>query len=378
LLEKLEEYAWMRAIGDDQDIVAHWGTDARKGKKAGETMPKRFHQRTKEDQEHQVDLRFAATLEALVKLSKFDGMYDHDDFDVIGDGKSRPGKIGVGGAFWKGRVSQITTNEIAKNVVVTEEHDEVASHAFTSSASGGWLLDTQDMREMDPALSVLAALVTTVNPYDEDDKIYPQFTPAFQELIKDGYDMVDHSPKTPWPAGERHEYEQKREGLPPIRYRSAMRKPAVFDTLGMGESNEIKSLRTHFDTVASSSPERRKHLSDFASSAGFESTDRDSTDTQTQTAQTTALPESGPSNNGLSNASNKPRRVSFADQSQTADAGTTSDGGPQRKEDRDKQLREEFEKFRRRQASQTATSCAQEAGISQTGMAQTGSLASYG
>jgi hypothetical protein len=342
-------------------------------------MPLRFHQRTEEDQKHQVDLRFAATLKALIKMErKYKlGMYDHDNFDVI-DGKSVPNKFGLGSVYWNSKVSQRITNEIAEKVVMTGRHDTVASHAFTSSASGGYLLETQDMKEMDSAVSVLASLVTIVNPYDKDDKIYSQFTPSFQNLIKTGYDMIDHSPKTPWPAGEQHYYEQKREGLPSIFYKSAMRKPAVFDTVGMGESNELKSIRTHFESVGSSSPERRKQLSDFAKSAGFESTNRDSTDTQTQTAQTTALPESGPSNNGLSSPSNKPRRVSFADQSQTADTETASDGQPQQKADRDKELREESEKFRRKQASQTATSCAQEAGISQTGLAQTGSLASYG
>ena len=163
-----------------------------------------------------------------------------------------------------------------------------------------------------------------------------------------------------------------------------MRKPAKFDEMGMGESNEMKSLRTHFDTVGSSSPERRKHFSDFARSAGFASTDRDSTETQTQRAQSTALPETGPSNNGLSGPSKK--RVSFADQSQTADTGTTSDGLRQRKEDRDREMKAArdremkaaFDRYRRAQASQPATSCAQEAGIGQTGLAQTGSLASYG
>jgi hypothetical protein len=379
LLEKIEEYSEMKCIADHQSNTAKRALDIRKGKKGAlPEVPRRFHQLTKAEQEKKVDGEFMKTLRAIMQMDQKyeDGIYDHDNDDSFGD-KSRPKALGISRVYFEGKVSQNITNKIADMANVTE-YDPVASQKLTSTTTNDRFWETDAIRQMEPAVSVLASLVTTVNPYDEDDKIYSQFTPSFQKLIKTGFDMVERSPRTPWPAGERHEYEQKRKGRPPIRYWSAMRKPAVFDTLGMGESNEMKSLRTHFDTVGSSSPERRKHLSDFARSAGFESTNRDSTDTQTQTAQTTALSESGPSNNGLSNASNKPRHISFADQSQTADAGTASDGGPQRKEDRDKELREEFEKFKRRQASQTATSCAQEAGISQTGMAQTGSLASYG
>jgi hypothetical protein len=369
----------MKCIAEHQSNTAKRALDIRKGKKGAlPEGPRRFHQLTEKERVERVDGKFKETLEAIIKMERKykGGMYDHDQHDPFGD-KSRPDELGISGVYFGGKVIQNITNEIVEKVKEME-YDPVASQRLTSTTTNDRFWETDAIRQMEPAVSVLASLVTTVNPYDKDDKIYSQFTPSFQKLIKTGYDMVDHSPRTPWPAGERHEYEQKREGRPPIRYRSAMRKPAVFDTLGMGESNEMKSLRTHFDTVGSPLPERRKHLSDFARSAGFESTNRDSTDTQSQTAQTTALSESGPSNNGLSNASNKPRRVTFADQSQTADAGTASDGRPQRKEDRDTELREEFEKFRRSQASQTATSCAQEAGISQTGLAQTGSLASYG
>ena len=369
----------MKCIADHQSNTAKRALDIRKGKKGAlPEVPRRFHQLTEKERVERVDGKFKETLEAIIKMERNykGGIYDHDQHDSFGD-KSRPDELGISGVYLRGKVSQCITDEIAKMANVTK-YDAVASQRLTSTTTNDRFWETDAIRQMEPAVSVLASLVTTVNPYDEDDKIYSQFTPSFQKLIKDGFDMVDRSPRTPWPAGEQHYYEQKREGLPSIFYKTAMRKPAVFDTLGMGESNEIKSLRTHLDTVGSSSPERRKHLSDFARSAGFESTNRDSTDTQTQTAQTTALSESGPSNNGLSNPSNKPRHVSFADQSQTADTGTASDARPQRKEDRDKELREEFEKFKRRQASQTATSCAQEAGISQTGLAQTGSLASYG
>jgi hypothetical protein len=379
LLKEIGDYSLMKCIANYQSNTAKRALDIRKGKKGAlPEVPRRFHQLTKAEQEKEVDGEFMKTLKAIMEMDQKykEGIYDHDYDDSFGD-KSRPKALGISGVYLRGKVSQVYTNKTAEIANVTE-YDPVASQRLTSTTTNDRFWETDAIRQMEPAVSVLASLVTTVNPYDEDDKIYSQFTPSFQNLIKTGFNMIDRSPRTPWPAGERHEYEQKRKGLPPIRYRSAMRKPAVFDTLGMGESNEMKSLRTHFDTVGSSSPERRKHLSDFARSAGFESTDRDSTDTQSQTAQTTALSESGPSNNGLSNPSNKPRHVSFADQSQTADAGTASDGGPQRKEDRDKELREEFEKFRRSQASQTATSCAQEAGISQTGLAQTGSLASYG
>jgi hypothetical protein len=382
LLKKIGEYSEMKCIAEYQSNTAKRALDIRKGKKGAlPEVPRRFHQLTKAEQDEEVDKKFEETLKAIMEMDQKynEGIYDLDYDDSFGD-ESRPekkGKLPYPGVYWNGKVSQSITDEIAKMAKVTK-HDPVASQRLTSTTTNDRFWVTDAIRQMEPAVSVLASLVTTVNPYDKDDKIYSQFTPSFQKLIKTGFDMVDHSPRTPWPAGEQHYYEQKREGLPSIFYKTATRKPAVFDTLGMGESNEMKSLRKHFDTVGSSSPERRKHLSDFARSAGFESTNRDSTDTQTQTAQTTALSESGPSNNGLSNASNQPRHVSFADQSQTADTGTASDGGPQRKEDRDKELREEFEKFRRRQASQTATSCAQEAGTSQTGLAQTGSLASYG
>lgn len=373
----------MKCVAEHQTDTARKALVIREAKQKGAPrpgdLPPRFHQLTEKEQEKRVDGKIEETLQAIIEMEEKykDGIYDHDYHDSFGD-KSRPHELGYSGAYWKAKVGQSITNENARKVKVKKKQDPVASQAFTSSTTNGHLQETRAMVEMEPAVSVLASLVATVNPYDKDDKFYSQFTPSFQKLIKDGYDMVDHSPKIPWPAGEQHYYEQKREGLPSIFYKSAMRKPAVFDTVGMGESNEIKSLRTHFDTVASSSPERRKHLSEFARSAGFESTNRDSTDTQNQTAQTTAFSDSGPSNNGLSNPSNKPRRVPFADQSQTADTGPTSDSRPQRTEDWDKNIREEFDKFRRKQASQTPTSCAQEAGISQTGLAQTGSLASYG
>jgi len=377
----------MKVVAEHQTNTARRALEIRDAKKKGAPrpgdLPLRFHQLTEKEQEKRVDGKFEETLRAIIEMEEKykDGIYDHDYLDSFGD-KSRPHKLPYSGLYFQSKVGQSITNENARKVdkwkVNDSKHDAVASQAFTSSTTNGYLQETRAMVEMEPAVSVLASLVATVNPYDKDDKLYSQFTPSFQKLIKEGYDMVDHSPKTPWPAGEQHYYEQRREGLPSIFYKSAMRKPAVFDTVGMGESNEIKSLRTHFDTIASSSPERRKHLGEFARSAGFESTNRDSTDTQNQTAQTTAFSDSGPSNNGLSNTSNKPRRVSFADQSQTADTGPTSDGRPHRTEDWDKKIREEFEKFRRTQASQTPTSCAQEAGISQTGLAQTGSLASYG
>jgi len=380
LLKEIEEYSIMKCIAGDQTEVAQAGLRWRKLKPGAPPMrdlPPRFHQRTKADQEKRVDEQFMETLGAIIRMEQKykDGMYDHDYHDSVGD-KSRPTELGYSGVYLNGKVSQIYTNKTAEQGVVTEEHDPVASHAFTSTTTNQKLWETDAMQLMEPAVSVLASLLTTVNPYDKDDKLYSQFTPSFQKLIKTGFDMVDRSPRTPWPAGEQHYYEQKREGLPSIFYKTAMRKPAKYDEMGMGESNESKSLRTHFDTVGSSSPERRKHISDFARSAGFTSTNRDSTETQTQRAQSTALRETGPSNNGLSGPSKK--RVSFADQPQTADAGTTSDGLRQRKEDRDREMKAAFDRYTRAQASQTKTSCAQEAGIGQTGLAQTGSLASYG
>jgi hypothetical protein len=293
----------MKAIGDDQVTVARWGTSARAGKIDTTTnrIPKRFHQRTKAEQQKKVDENFRETLAALIELSKFNGMYDHDDDDNIND-KSRKGKLGISQMFWEARASQSITNKFAENVVATEEHDEVASHAFTSSATGGHILETPVLHQVEAALNVLAELVNTVNPYDVDDQLYPQYPKSWQELIKTGYDMVDHSVITPWPVGDKKVYTEKR-GDRIIEYTSAMRTPAKFDLLGAAdESLYVQSQRQHL----------RNTVRDFASSAGFGSTNRDSTDTQTQPPRTTALPESGPSTSGFSNPSNKPSRVSFA------------------------------------------------------------------
>jgi len=363
LLAEAERYAEITARVNDQQTFARWARAARKGdRKPGmeEYMPEQWHLRTEEARRRKVDEAFQETLVAFMQLSKFEsGMYDNDS-DEGNNNKSRPGKLGISATFWKTQVSQAETNRIAESFVRREEPETVSTHQLASVART--IIDeTRDLRMVHSALPVVAALVNTLDPYSEKDRpIFTQFPVSLQNMFRTGYDMVDHSLITPWEAGVKKTYPGTTIDGRRIQITGVIREPADFGGHG---SRYVNSVRRHRGTVG---PTR----------TGFEPTERETMNTERSYTGTT--PDSWTSNNRLSAASKKPSGVRFADQSQTIDDRTASNGRQQWEEDRNRQWREVLDRFRRDQASQTGTSCAQEAGMGQTGLAQTAPLASYG
>ena len=362
LLAEAERYAEITARVNDQQKVARWARGARKKDiKPGveELMPPRFPERTEPDQQNRVDDIFKETLEDIMRLSAFDGIYDNDS-DEGNNNKSRPGKLGISGTFWKTQVSQAETNRIAESFVRKEKPETVSTHQLASVART--IIDeTRDLRMVHSALPVVAALVNTLDPYSEKDRpIFTQFPVSLQNMFRTGYDMVDHSLITPWEAGVKKTYPGTTIDGRRIQITGVIREPADFGGHG---SRYVNSVRRHRDTVG---PTR----------TGFEPTERETMNTERSYTGTT--PVSWTSNNRLSAASKKPSGVRFADQSQTIDGRTALNGHSPRMDDRDRQWREVLDRFRRDQASQTGTSCAQEAGMGHTGLAQTAPLASYG
>lgn len=303
-------------------------------------------------QNEELNDQWLKNLESLAEMTnKYkDGMYDFDAVDT-----KHPDMLAVGGVPLKVAVSQCETNRLAK--LMAGNNNRKAQTGLTMT----WGEEDLIKMEMDPGLALLAELVSTVNPYEKGpNTTFSQFPEPLQKLIKTGYDMVDHSDITPWPAGTVRYFEQKCEGKPSIFYKSAMRIPAVFDCQGLPPSEYVESVRAHAATNNSSSPSQRRP--DHDAMVGYFASKRNSTTTETQSLHPD-IPRSYTPNIAPSN----PTSVTFANQTGIGDAWGSVD---RQKADRDREMRGVFEKWR---ATQTGASSVQGSGYGRTETAQTGS-----